>query len=99
MPDQGLRADGPGVDGVAPLQVQAHWDAAAEVWWAESDDLPGLVTEAPSYPELIRHIKSLAPMILLENPGREADGVSVRVAGDVLNTGRRFSLNAATASR
>jgi Domain of unknown function (DUF1902) len=67
---------------VGPLQVQAHWDAAAEVWWAESNDLPGLATEAPSFSELIIHIRSLAPTIIQENLGRRPDGLSIRVAGD-----------------
>jgi hypothetical protein len=65
-----------------PLQVQAHWDATVGVCWAESDDLPGLATEAPSFPELIAHIKSLAPTIIVENLGREPGGLFVRVAGD-----------------
>ena len=33
--------------------VQAHWDSEAGVWVAESDDVPGLVAEAPS-PNLLR---------------------------------------------
>jgi predicted RNase H-like HicB family nuclease len=82
MADQALGHEKPGADDVGPLQVQAHWDAAAEVWWAESDDLPGLATEAPSFSELINHIKSLAPTIIQENLGRRPDGLFVRVAGD-----------------
>jgi hypothetical protein len=84
MADQALGHDKPGADGAGPLQVQAHWNEAAEVWWAESDDLPGLATEAPSFSELIIHIKSLAPTIIRENLGRRPDGLSVRVAGDAL---------------
>ncbi|WP_158258683.1 DUF1902 domain-containing protein [Rhodopila globiformis] len=82
MADQPLGHDKPGADDMGSLQVQAHWDAAAEVWWAESDDLPGLATEAPSFPELMTHIKSLAPTIIRENLGRRPDGLSVRVAGN-----------------
>jgi hypothetical protein len=59
-----------GANRVVLLEVQAHWDADAGVWWAESDDLPGLVTEAPSLPDLVGHIKSLAPFIIRENLGR-----------------------------
>jgi predicted RNase H-like HicB family nuclease len=73
------------------LQVQAHWDANAGVWWAESDDLPGLATEAPTFPELIVHIKSLAQTIIQENLGRRADGLSVRVAGDASEGGAKMS--------
>jgi hypothetical protein len=30
----------------APLSVSASWDPYAAVWVAESDDVPGLVTES-----------------------------------------------------
>jgi len=28
------------------IQVKAFWDSDARVWVAESDDVPGLITEA-----------------------------------------------------
>lgn len=34
------------------IVVRATWDSEAEVWTAESSDLPGLVTEASSLNEL-----------------------------------------------
>lgn len=34
------------------IVVRATWDSEAEVWTAESTDLPGLVTEAASLDEL-----------------------------------------------
>jgi Domain of unknown function (DUF1902) len=34
------------------IVVRATWDPAANVWTAESSDLPGLVTEAASLDEL-----------------------------------------------
>ena len=27
-------------------RVLAHWDDDAKVWWAESDEVPGLASEA-----------------------------------------------------
>ena len=66
---------------VVPLEVQAHWDADASVWWAESDDLPGLVTEAPSFRDLVGHIKSLVPFIIRENLRCRPDGMTVHVSG------------------
>jgi hypothetical protein len=75
MSDRALVRNKPGA-----LQVQAHWDPTAGVCWADS--LPGLATEAPSFPELIAHIKSLAPTIIVENLGREPGGLFVPVAGD-----------------
>jgi Domain of unknown function (DUF1902) len=66
---------------MVPLEVEAHWDADASVWWAESGDLPGLATEAPSFPELVDHVKSLAPLIISENLGRVPNGITVHVSG------------------
>ena len=39
------------------IQVRAFWDEEAKVWVAESDDVPGLVTEAPSVDQLIEKLK------------------------------------------
>ena len=65
-----------------PLDVQARWDPSACVWWAESDDLPGLVTEASSFSELVARVRSLAPRIIEENLGQGPGGISIRVSGD-----------------
>ncbi|WP_338147371.1 DUF1902 domain-containing protein [Thermus thermophilus] len=35
------------------LKVQALWDGEAGVWVAESDDVPGLATEAATLEELL----------------------------------------------
>ena len=69
-------------NGRAPLEVQVHWDAEASIWWLQSDDLPGLATEAPSLYQLIEHIKSLVPVIMRENLEREPGGISVHLTGD-----------------
>jgi predicted RNase H-like HicB family nuclease len=44
--------------------VQAVWDAEANVWVAESDDIPGLVTEGTSQEELLEKLTSLVPELL-----------------------------------
>jgi hypothetical protein len=44
--------------------VQAVWDAGANVWVAESDDVPGLVTEAASQEKLVEKLRSLVPELL-----------------------------------
>jgi predicted RNase H-like HicB family nuclease len=36
------------------LTVRASWDAQASVWVAESDDVPGLITEAGDLEALMR---------------------------------------------
>jgi Domain of unknown function (DUF1902) len=41
--------------------VRAHNDSRTGVWWADSDDLPGLVSEAPSYDELVDRVAAVFP--------------------------------------
>ena len=45
-------------------EVRAHWDADAGVWCADSDDIPGLVTEARTWDQLIKNIHDLAPELI-----------------------------------
>ena len=46
------------------IEVQAQWDQEAGVWWAESADLPGLVSEAPTLDALIERVSSVIPDLL-----------------------------------
>jgi len=46
------------------FEVRAHWDADAGVWWAESDDIPGLVTEAKTFEDLVSNVCALIPDLL-----------------------------------
>ncbi len=46
------------------LKVAARWDEEGRVWWAESADIPGLVTEAPTFDALIERITQIAPEII-----------------------------------
>jgi hypothetical protein len=64
---------------MAALNVHAHWDAEAHVWWADSDDIPGLVTEADTFSEIVQHVRSLAPLMIRENLGAARTGDVVRV--------------------
>lgn len=41
--------------------VHADWDAEAQVWVATSQDVPGLVTEAPTMELLNQKLEILAP--------------------------------------
>lgn len=50
-----------------PIQVRAFWDEEAKVWVAESDDVPGLVTEAESVDQLVEKLKNLIPELLVAN--------------------------------
>ena len=52
--------------------VRAEWDPGAQVWVAESDDVPGLVTEADTIEELIGRLQVLIPELLeLNGVGEE----------------------------
>jgi hypothetical protein len=44
--------------------VRAVWDAEANVWVAESDDVPGLVAEAASQEMLVEKLRSMVPELL-----------------------------------
>ncbi len=44
--------------------IKANWDNEAEVWFAESEDVPGLVTEADTIEILVEKLKSLIPELL-----------------------------------
>jgi predicted RNase H-like HicB family nuclease len=56
-----------------PLIVRATWDDEAHVWVVTSDDVPGLVTEAPSLDVLIPKLKVLIPELLDANGYADGD--------------------------
>jgi hypothetical protein len=49
--------------------VRAHWDADAAVWWADSDDIPGLTIEAGTLAKLEDDVLAIAPELLKLNLG------------------------------
>lgn len=49
---------------MAAYNVLAHWDAQAQVWWAESEDVPGLVAEAKAHDALIEELRRIIPELL-----------------------------------
>lgn len=49
--------------------VRAMYDPEADVWVAESDDVPGLVTEADTYPELFAKLQVMIPELIELNEG------------------------------
>lgn len=57
--------------------VQATYDPDAGVWWAESEDLPGLVSEAPTLDALIDRVMAVAGELLAAN-GTSAAGISLQ---------------------
>lgn len=49
------------------LKVFAEWDNDANVWVAQSDDVPGLVTEGETFQILVEKLKVMIPELLDEN--------------------------------
>lgn len=54
-------------------QVEAFWDAEAEVWVATSEDVPGLVTEASTIEVLTEKLRVMIPELLVLNNIVSAD--------------------------
>ena len=52
--------------------ITARWDGEASVWLATSEDVPGLVVEADSWPAMIEEVKLVLPE-LLELAGQAND--------------------------
>ena len=75
------------------LLVTAQWDDEAKVWVATSDDILGLVTEAPSLDELLDRVLAVAPELLDDNahladdPGQVRDLIDVLVRPEFLPQG------------
>lgn len=65
------------------LVVHAIWDEEAKVWVATSDDVPGLVTEAGSWNELIPKLKVMIPELLDANGYADGDDYPFKVVGEV----------------
>lgn len=57
--------------------VSATYDPESQVWWAESDDIVGLVSEAPTLDELVERVLAVVPELLQAN-GVTADRVDLQ---------------------
>ncbi len=47
--------------------LDAHRDEQAEVWWADSSDIPGFATEAETYDGLVSRAMEVIGELLAEN--------------------------------
>ena len=68
---------------VTPLRITAFWDDEAKVYVAESEDVPGLVTEADTVSALVQKLKVLIPELLEENGYPEGDEITFRVTSEI----------------
>lgn len=48
-------------------KIEAFWDSEAKVWVAESEDVPGLITEADTIESLTEKLKQMIPELLQLN--------------------------------
>lgn len=75
--------------------VRASWDDEANVWVAESDDIPGLVTEAATPQALMAKLRILVPELLeLNGCAPESGELSLEVVGSYRQQ-ERINLRAA----
>ena len=49
------------------MLVRAFWDPEARVWVAQSDDVPGLITEADTMEKLVDKLHVFIPELLQGN--------------------------------
>lgn len=61
--------------------VHASYDPDARVWWAESDDVPGLVSEAPTLEGLMDRVTAVVGELLAAN-GTAPDQVRLEFHAD-----------------
>ena len=64
------------------LEVHAEWDDEAGVWVATSDDVLGLVTEAPSMEALVERLKIIIPELMALNGGSVATPLRFHLTGE-----------------
>jgi len=58
-----------------PFLIRVDWDDQARVWTADSDDVPGLATEADTVEALNHKLREMIPELLALN--------GVPVSGDI----------------
>jgi predicted RNase H-like HicB family nuclease len=66
------------------FKVTALWDPEASVWVAESEDVPGLVTEADTVEQLVAKLRIMVPELLEANGvlGTGVEDVPIRLIAE-----------------
>ncbi|HEX5327649.1 MAG TPA: DUF1902 domain-containing protein [Acetobacteraceae bacterium] len=64
------------------LEIRAHWDAEAHVWWAESDDVIGLVAEAETVESLLDDLRHIVPELMALNAQQPGVRAEIRLVAD-----------------
>ena len=73
------------------LLVRADWDPEANVWVADSDDVPGLATEAETVERLIAKVDVMIPELLELNGWPDQEEVPFEILMRRFDTARRSS--------
>lgn len=63
------------------LLIKLTWDSDAQVWIAESDDVPGLVLESGSFDALVERVRITVPE-LLELNGTAPASLQLRMVSE-----------------
>lgn len=64
------------------MEIRAEWDDEARVWYATSEDIPGLVTEAPSIEALVERLRAIIPELMELNRGIVGQRFEFRLTGE-----------------
>ncbi|MGA7981978.1 MAG: DUF1902 domain-containing protein [Chromatiaceae bacterium] len=71
------------------LLVRAGWDPEAKVWIADSEDVPGLATEATTVEGLMSRLEVMIPELLELNGWPDQDEVPFEILIRRFETARR----------
>jgi predicted RNase H-like HicB family nuclease len=71
------------------LLVRADWDPEANLWVADSDDVPGLATEAETVERLIAKLEIMIPELLELNGWPDQEEVPFEILMRRFDTARR----------
>ena len=50
-------------------KIKLVWDDEAQVWYTQTNDIPGLALSASTYDELVSIVRDVTPELLEENKG------------------------------
>ena len=64
------------------LKIHAEWDDEARVWYATSEDVPGLCVEASTFDDLVEIATGLTPDLLEANHVPMTDPISLHITAE-----------------
>lgn len=70
------------------LEIHAQWDDEASVWYATSEDVPGLCVEADTFDNLVKVATELTPELLELNRVQIAEPISLHITAERILTAK-----------